>query len=244
MRKLSIIGIGLAALIFTGTAVAYTHVFWLSTIEYSDFNNVSEKIYIDPNIDREEYKGVLDLLSRSKDRIIEKYGSFSATPTIVITGATKNSKKYGLGVFPGKAFAAPWEEYIVINNQTIDINLLAHELMHAQMRDVLGYWAYQTKIPTWFDEGVAMQVDYRERYEVDYKLFDQREIERVKTLNSPSKFWTSTKEQDVKNYRGAKAAVQEIWSIYSPKALYSMLLRVRQGEKFRTVFSTSTKDAS
>ncbi|HFD32904.1 MAG TPA: hypothetical protein ENJ28_09405, partial [Gammaproteobacteria bacterium] len=60
MRKLSIIGIGLAALIFTGTAVAYTHVFWLSTIEYSDFNNVSEKIYIDPNIDREEYKGVLD----------------------------------------------------------------------------------------------------------------------------------------------------------------------------------------
>ena len=89
-----------------------------------------------------------------------------------------------------------------------------------------------------------MQVDYRDHYKIDYKLFDQREIERVKTLDSPSKFWTSSKEQNVKNYRGAKAAVQEIWSIYSQKTLYSMLLRVRQGEEFKTVFCTSTKGAN
>lgn len=245
MRNLSLIGIGLAALVFTGAAYAYTHVFWLSIIKYSDFNDVGKKIYIDPILDKKEHEKILDLLSQSKERIVEKYGSFSAMPTIVITGTTKNSKKYGLGAFPGKAFSAPWEGYIVINNQTIDINLLAHELMHAQMRYVLGYWAYQTKIPTWFDEGVAMQVDYRDPYKVDYRLFDRQEIERVKTLDSPAKFWTATREQDIENYRAAKAAVQEVWSIYSPKTLYSMLLRVRQGEEFRNVFSaSSTKGTS
>ncbi len=236
MHKSTVIVISLATLILVTITYAHTHIFWLLTIKYSDFNSIDKKIYMDPSLDESEHTEILDLLNQSKKRIIEKYGSFSATPTIVITGTTKTSRQYGLGVFPGKAFTTPWEGYIVLNHQTIDINLLAHELMHTQMRDVLGYWAYQTKIPTWFDEGVAMQVDDRSHYTVDYKLFDQQEIERVKTLNSPAQFWTNTQEQDIKNYRAAKAAVQEIWHIYSPKTLYSMLLRVRQGESFRNVF--------
>ena len=243
MKKLAGIVTGIAIFVFAGTAFAYSHIFWLSTIEYSDFNNVSKNLYIDPALEESEYKVILDLLNESKERIRNKYGSFIAFPVIVITGTEKNSRKYGLGTFPGKAFAAPWEQYVVVNSQAHDVNLLAHELMHAQIREVLGYWAYQTKIPTWFDEGVAMQVDYRERYKVDYKSFSPQEIDRVKMLNSPSIFWTDSKEQDIKNYRAAKAAVQEILSFYSPKELYSMLLRIREGEKFISVFSQS-KDAN
>jgi len=76
------------------------------------------------------------------------------------------------------------------------------------MREILGYWAYQTKISTWFDEGVAMQVDYRDHYKVDYESFSQEEIKRVKGLDTPSKFWTNSKEENLKNYRAAKAVVQ------------------------------------
>ena len=239
MKKLAKIVTGIAIFVFAGTAFAYSHVFWLSTIEYSDFNNISKNLYIDPALEESEYKAILDLLNESKERIRNKYGSFTAFPIIVITGSTKNARKYGLGNFPGKAFAAPWEQYVVVNSQSHDVNLLAHELMHAQMREVLGYWAYQTKIPTCFDEGVAMQVDYRERYKVDYKSFSPQEMDRVKMLDSPSIFWTDSKEQDIRNYRAAKAAVQEILSIYSPKSLYSMLLKIREGEKFINVFSQS-----
>ncbi len=237
MKKLATIGIGVAALVFAGTAFAYSHVFWLSTIEYSDFNEVSGNIYIDPKLEKDDYGNILDLLDKSKERIRIKYGAFTAMPVIVITETKKNAKKYGLGNFPGKAFAAPWNEYVVINNQAIDADLLAHELMHAQMREVLGYWAYQTKIPTWFDEGVAMQVDYRGRYKVDYKLFSKQEIDRVKKLGSPATFWTSSKEQDIENYRAAKAAVQQTLTIYPPKKLYTMLSKVRQGAEFSNVFS-------
>lgn len=241
MKKLTLIGAGLAALVFASTAFAYSHVFFLSTIKYSDFNNVSENIYIDPKLEHIEYRRILSLLDKSKSRIINKFGAFTASPVIVITGTPENSNKYGLGTFPGKAFAAPWQEYVVINHQVHDINLMAHELMHAQLREILGYWAYQTKFPTWFDEGIAMQVDLREQYNVGYHSFSQQELNRVKTLNKPSKFWTNSKEQDIKNYRTAKAAVQEMLTIYSPKELYSMLLRIRQGEKFGSVFNLKSK---
>lgn len=240
MKKLVLIGIGLAALVFTGTALAYSHVLFLLTLEYSDFNNVSKNIYIDPALEKNEYDNILTLLDKSKAIITNKYGAFTAMPVIVITGTQENAKKYGLGTFPGKAFAAPWEEYVVINHEVHDINLLAHELMHAQVRDTLGYWAYQTRIPTWFDEGVAMQVDHRDHYQIDYKSFSKVEINRVKSLNSPSKFWTSSKEKDVKNYRAAKAAVQQMLAKHPPKTLYSMLSRIRQGEKFNKVFNVKT----
>ena len=241
MKKLAIIVTGIAALVFAGTTFAYSHVFWLSTIEYSDFNNISNNIYIDPQLEKSEYEKIITLLSKSKARIISKYGSFTAMPVIVITGTKDNAKKYGLGAFPGKAFAAPWEEYIVINHQAHDVNLVAHELMHAQVREILGYWAYQIKIPTWFDEGVAMQVDHRESYKVDYKLFSQQEMNRVKTLNSPAKFWTNSKEQDIKNYRTAKAAVQKMLAQYPPNTLYTMLLKIRQGGEFSSIFSSKIK---
>ncbi len=241
MKKLTIIGVGFVVLVFAGAAFAYPHVFFLSTIKHSNFNSASQNIYIDPNIGESEHKNILALLDNSKERIINKYGEFTATPVIVVTGTLENAKKYGLEAFPGRAFAAPWEQYVVINYQTHDINLLAHELMHAQVRKVLGYWAYLTKIPTWFDEGVAMQVDFRERYQVDYKSFSQEEISRVKTLSSPTTFWTNSREQNLKNYRAAKAAVQKMLSIYQPEKLYPMLLRIKQGENFNNVFNLTTK---
>ncbi len=236
MKKLARIVTGITILIFASTSFAYSHVFWLSTIKYSDFNNISKKLYVDPALKKSEYKAILDLIYEAKERIRNKYGSFGASPVIVITATAKNARKYGLGVFPAKAFALPWEEYVVVSNQTHSLDLLSHELMHAQMREVLGYWRYR-KIPTWFDEGVAMQVDYRERYKVEYKSFSPQEMDRVKKLDSPALFWTDSKEQDIKNYRAAKAAVQEILSIYSSKSLYSLLLKIRKGEKFISLFS-------
>lgn len=237
MKKLLLIVIGFVALVFTGSVFTYPHVFFLSTIEHSDFNNISKNIYIDPDFKKSEYESVLSLLDKSKARIINEYGAFTARPVVVITRTPENAKKYGLGTFPGKAFAVPWEQYIVVNHQSNDIDLLTHELMHAQMREILGYWAYQTKIPTWFDEGVAMQVDHRDHYKVDYESFSQEELKRVKNLDTPSKFWTNSKEENLKNYRAAKAAVQQILTVVPPEELYAMLSRIRQGEQFNSVLS-------
>ena len=237
MRKKWLIGFGIVALFFASTAFAYSHVLWLSTIAYSDFKQISDNIFIDPELNKHEYERILTLIDESKSRIRNTYGSFTALPVVVITGTPENAKRYGLGVFPGKAFAAPWEEYVVVKFQADNVDLLAHELMHAQTREILGYWAYQTRIPTWFDEGMAMQVDFRERYKFNIESFSKQEINRVKVLSRPSNFWTDSKEQDIKNYRAAKAAVQKILSKYSPEVFYSMLLEVRHGKQFSSVFN-------
>jgi hypothetical protein len=236
MRKILIIFALLASLLFAGAAFAYSHVLWLTAIDDSDFIKLSENIFIDPALEKLEREQVLSAISEGKERISKTFGSYTAFPMIVITGTTKNAKRYGLGAFPAKAFAAPWNQYVVLNYQNENIDLIAHELMHAQLREIVGYWIYQTGIPTWFDEGVAMQVDFRARYEIDIPSFPQEEIVRVKKLTSPAKFWTDSKEKDINNYLAAKAAVHQVLTKASDKSLYSMLLKVNQGYSFHEVF--------
>jgi hypothetical protein len=236
MRKISIIVALLASLLFAGAAFAYSHILWLVAIEDSSFIKLSENVFIDPALEEFERQQALSVINEGTDRIRKAFGSYTATPVIVITGTTENAKKYGLGGFPAKAFAAPWDEYVVVNYQIENIDLIAHELMHAQLREVVGYWIYQTEIPTWFDEGVAMQVDFRDRYKIDILSFPQDEIERVKALKSPSSFWTDSKEADIKNYLGAKAAAQQVLAKSREKSLYYKLLKVRNGRDFYEVF--------
>ncbi len=82
-----------------------------------------------------------------------------------------------------------------------------------------------------------MQVDYRDHYKVNYESFSQEEIKRVKKLDTPSKFWTNSKEENLKNYRVAKAGVQQILTVVPPEELYAMLSRIWQGEQFNSVLS-------
>lgn len=238
MRKSSIIATILVVLLFSGATVTYSHIFWLTNIEHSDFTKLSGKIFIDPELNESDYQKVLSAINRGKERIKNTFGSYTATPLIVITGSSRSARKYGLDNFPAKAFAAPWSEYVVINYkaEAEAVDLIAHELMHALLREIVGYWSYQTEIPTWFDEGVAMQVDLRDRYNIDPSSFPDEEIERVKSLASSSEFWTDSEEQDTNNYRAAKAAVHQFLDKYSEKLFYSMLLSIRQGQKFSEVF--------
>jgi len=226
----------LASLLFAGSAFTYSHVFWLAAIEDSSFIKLSENIFLDPALEELERQKALSAISEGQKRIRKVIGSYTASPVIVITGTTINAKKYGLGGFSAKAYAAPWNQYVVVNYQIESIDLIAHELMHAQLREAVGYWVYQTGMPTWFDEGVAMQVDFRDRYEIDTLSFPQEEIERVKTLISPSKFWTDSREEDVNNYLAAKAAVHQILAKRPDKSLNSMLLKMSEGHSFYEVF--------
>ena len=46
--------------------------------------------------------------------------------------------------------------------QTVDV--LAHELAHAELLQRVGYFTMEFCVPAWFDEGLAVQFDERPDY--------------------------------------------------------------------------------
>jgi len=243
MNKFTMYGISifaiLFAILFAYAVYTYSRIFWCATVGLSNFNEVDKNIYIDNELENSESTRLQILVNQAKSRITSKYGIMTSSPVVIVVDSHKTAQKYGLG--PDRqtvrAYIAPWGKYLVISSSTQSVNLLAHEYFHIEISEQIGYLVFKTKLPVWLDEGLAMQVDYRERYMLDNRPFSSSEIDRVKRLNRSSDFFTGNNEQTTRNFLAAKAAVYEILNQHSDKSLYSLFYRVRKGEDIADVFS-------
>ena len=107
--------------------------------------------------------------------------------------------------------------------------------MHAELADRVGYWRRLIEIPTWFDEGVAMQVDFRPRY--DLPSSKPVDTNYVRNLETAREFFKSSDSGLVKNYASAKFEVANLLSDIGKQNLYQRLERIKNGEEFDTVLA-------
>jgi hypothetical protein len=56
--------------------------------------------------------------------------------------------------------------YVIIPGNMHDVNILSHAVLYKK----IGWYNLYFKIPAWFDEGLAMQVDDRDYYSIDTLL--------------------------------------------------------------------------
>ena len=91
------------------------------------------------------------------------------------------------------------KSYISISTEYLNVDVLAHELTHAELKERLSDKALR-KIPTWFDEGIALQNDYREQYgpaawaeQIDIG----KNIVAHEDMDTSAEFYSGTKEDHV-----------------------------------------------
>jgi len=90
-------------------------------------------------------------------------------------------------------------------------------------------------IPTWFDEGLAMQVDYRPQYALAAE--DEHAKDTVRQLTSSTLFFNSDKKMVVSNYAKAHALVAD-WVVKVGKgSVYRRLEQIRDGNSFEDAIS-------
>ncbi len=211
------------------------------SVQFSDFILISKNIYVDPQMKKTEYENIVSLVHKAKQRIIDKFGAFSSSPIIIFTNSSKMAKEYGTNDF-GSAIRVPWNQYVVFGPKGQNIDIVAHELLHAEIGDRLGYITTQFKLPVWIDEGIGMQVDYRKKYLININSISQNEIDRVTSTGTSqiinaNPFWSGGKEQVIRNYQISKTLVTKILAQDLNQSLYEMLDKVKKLEKFEDVFS-------
>jgi hypothetical protein len=123
---------------------------------------------------------------------------------------------------------------VMIGPQGTNLNVVTHELMHAELSERVGMWRRLTMIPAWFDEGVAMQMDFRSEYDLKRP---NNNLASVKTLRSISQFNAGHDQQITQHYAFAKAIVAKWLTKIGFSNLYPSLERIRAGEKLEVVFS-------
>lgn len=174
------------------------------------------------------------LLQEAKDRIAAKFGLMQSKPVIVFFEEQDSFWPLRLNEYGSTSFLGA-KTCVVIGPKGQNVDVIAHELMHAETEYRVGYWRRWLEFPIWFDEGLAMQVDHRERY----NLPTGTETSYVRQLKLVSDFAVSDNELLTNHYASAKSEVALWVSKVGKDSVYDQLNRVKEGLSFDTVWLSS-----
>ena len=216
---------------FQFTAIGYR-----MTVPYrSAFSEIADNIYINTEYpgDREE---IIELIDSAKERVKEFFGDLCCLDETVITICDDEHLLSNLGGdHDTKITYFPVEKhYISVSDEYLSIDILAHELTHAELHTRLSVSA-QKKTPTWFDEGIALQNDYREQYGFE-AWFEQTDngshTVALDDMDEASEFYAGTAADRRFRYLNAKHEVDGWMETHKRQGLLELIDKMNNGEAF------------
>jgi hypothetical protein len=139
------------------------HVLRSYLVRWSGMQRLAPYVYIDPDMSESRQELFLAVLVNARGRVEGLYGEMTAHPTIIAGHSMDVMAVYGGNTYnrAGKTLSSAAATFIILGPQGVrDVNILAHELAHAEFFARIGY-LNRSSVPNWFDEGLAVQVDER-----------------------------------------------------------------------------------
>lgn len=217
----------------------FTSIGYRMTVPYRNFTEVRNNVYIanDYSYDRDY---IISILDDATSRVSDFWGNIESSPIIIICDNEKTLQKLGgdrdtTTVIFFKAYS-----YISISSKYINVNVVAHEMTHAELHSRIYDGKLPQKLfPTWFDEGVATQNDYRTKYNDEawstatnngLDIIDLSEIDTV------SEFYSGKDTDRVERYIISRHELKEWIGQNGIDGLKELILKVNAGEDFYKLY--------
>jgi hypothetical protein len=174
------------------------------------------------------------LVRDARARIEATFGAVESKPILVFFSDPSGYGTFKLNAYGSTQFIGS-HACVMIGPKGQNVDVVAHELMHAEIYHRVGYLKRLLQLPTWFDEGVAMQVDHRPRYALSAQ--NEPHPDYVRGLTTFSSFFSGDEQAVVRNYAAAQQVVASWLSRVGRDSLYTRLQRMKNGESFREIFA-------
>ena len=206
----------------------------------SSFEKVSDHIYANKNYSG-NIKEAIQLTEEALERDRAFFGELQCTETtktiVIICDDDKLLSKLG-GDHDTKTSFDPKKNYISVSDEYLNIDIIAHELTHAELHTRLNMNALK-RIPTWFDEGLATQNDYREQYGMEAwieQTDNGKNALPLEDMDTGSEFYAGTVEDRRFRYLNAKHEVGIWMDTHQQKGLLELFDKLNNGEEFDTAY--------
>ncbi|MBD2753568.1 hypothetical protein [Spirosoma validum] len=99
----------------------------------------------------------------ARSRIQRFWGDRRGQATLIYCPRQSDYEQYCAGgEGAGCSIGTPWgAAYLILGPDGNNTDVIAHELCHDELFARLGWWRVKQQIPQWFNEGLALMVDYR-----------------------------------------------------------------------------------
>jgi len=220
--------------------VQFTALGYRMTVPVRSFSELAPNVYISENY-KDDLTEAGKIVDEARQRVGEFWGAVESNPMIIISDDAATIRKLG-GDHDTMSFAVfNVYSYIVLSSDYLNVDVAAHELTHAEVhrRIFFGKLGYQSLIPTWFDEGVALQNDYRDAYnEEAWKAATDngRNVVELGEINTAAKFYVGGLEERRYRYIVSKHELNDWIDRNGISALAGLLDKVNRGEDFDTLY--------
>jgi hypothetical protein len=139
----------------------------------------------------------------------------------------------------GVSKAVSWsDKVLIVSPRGINVTIMAHELTHVEFRHLLGTVAY-ARVPSWFDEGLAVYVADDRRYLAPAGAKDRCLVSGSDTLPiSNAGWWDVMSHKPTRAYALAACRVSRwMGQERGRDGLIDLIRKMRAGQDFGSAFS-------
>jgi hypothetical protein len=143
--------------------VLYPQVFWCmlvsSSANFRRFTSGSTTQYVHRTATVKQRRHT----QAAFDRIRQFWGDRRGQAILIYCPAQSDYERYCAGgEGAGCSVGTPWgTSYLILGPEGNNTDVIAHELCHDELFTRIGWWHVKRQIPQWFNEGLALMVDYR-----------------------------------------------------------------------------------
>lgn len=202
-----------------------------SMVGFAGFDVLPDGSLVQATATATQRRRLVALRAQAQARITTTYGPSRAQPLVLFLDDMKAFWPAERNATASTDFL-PTHTCVVIGPDGQNVDVLAHELVHAEVVDRLGFLRRMIEIPVWFDEGLAMQVDYRTAFDPPTDVWDSS---FVRELDTGPKFFRFEGGKHIPNYAAAKMEVRLWLGDEGARSLYPRLERIRAGEDFSAI---------
>ena len=196
------------------------------------FEKAADNIYVNKN-----YSGnIKEAIRLTEDAAF--FGELQCTDTTIIIFCDDDKLLAKLGGEKDTITSDSKKNYISVSDEYINIDIIAHEFTHAELHTRLNMKALK-KIPTWFDEGLATQNDYREQYGLDAwieQTDNGKNALPLEDMDTGFEFYAGTADDRRFRYLNAKHEVSVWMDTHQQKGLLELFDKLNNGEDFDTAY--------
>ena len=204
-------------------------------IDYSNFKK-DGRVYFNVLTAQNKIDNLKSLINQASIRIDYFWGQKTSNPKFIYCDKHDDFEKYCYNPSVPAVTYSKLGAVIVLSADAMDLDIIAHEFSHAEFYNRIGFYNWTFKIPTWFDEGLAMQNDYRDYYSDDTlkaKSDNFKNLPGIKNFKSGGQFLTGSHDQIMLNYMTAK---HEVKNWYTKEKLDRFIRDINSGKTFEEAF--------
>jgi hypothetical protein len=204
-------------------------------IDYAVFKK-DDRLYYNTHVPHNKIDSLKALIEQAKKRILAFWGEKRANPKFIYCDDTVDLKKYSIAPAAPAVTYLKLGSYIVLSKDGMDLDIIAHEISHAEFYERVGFFKWNFSIPAWFKHGLAMQNDFRNYYSEDtlrVKSNNFTNLPNIKLYKKDDEFYAGTHEQVMLNYMTAK---HEVKNWYSKEKLDKLIKDLNAGKSFDKTF--------